>query len=335
MRLGLIGCGHQARNLGNALKGIDNLQIAGVSDIDEERAKSFIKDYSDLGIKFYDKDYRNMLLRKEIDGVVVVVPHNLLKEVTMESAAAGKHIFVEKPMSANIPEAREMIKAAKEHEVKLMVGYCMRYLGVRKMMKDLIVKGAIGRVNLVTAGKACAPLSGWLADSSHGGGVLLWIGVHLIDQVLWMVNDGAERVYAEVNHDSKQKIDEREIFTIRFKNGVLANLNLSAQPWYRVGTIGYDFVEALGSEGYIRADWPRNVLSIYSSKFSEYKNPTTIQIYEESSAMYRDELKEFAEAISNDREPGVTGQDGLKVLEITDAVLKSWKMSRTVELKST
>lgn len=330
--LGLIGAGHQGRNLGTALKEVKRVKLTAISDVSEDVAKRYKDDFNELGIEDYYLDYHDLLSRTDVDAVLIVVPHDLLKKVAIDALEAGKHVFIEKPMALNGLEAKEIINSAESRGSKLMVGYCMRYLGVRQMMKDLLKRKAVGKINMVNAGKACATVSGWLADPTRGGGVLLYIGVHLIDQVLWMIENEAQRVFAEIGLEPQRKIDEKEVFTIHFGNGVLANLNCSMQPWYRVGTIGYDFLEVLGADGYIRSDWPRNTLQVYAPRLPEYKNPTTVQIYEAHHLFFTRELQEFVNAILNDRNPSITGKDALEVLKVTDAILESSMKEKPIKI---
>ena len=324
VRLGLIGCGGQGRTLSTALARVGGGVLTAVADVDEKTGKRFATDF---GVKTYYPSYHELLEKKDVDAVIIAVPHFALKTVAVDSAKAGKHVFVEKPMATNSVEAKEIVKAAEDKGVKLMVGFCQRYLASRSSMKNLIDKGAVGEIDLVSGSKGAGLLRGWLLERPKGGGITLYLGVHLIDQVLWMVGSRVERVSAEVNDHLKFGVDETSSFTMRFRNGVLANLNLTMRASKSI-----DWMEVVGSEGYMKSEWRTNTLFVQSSRIAEYSNPATIQFMEDPTyPMFEREIKEFVSAVSEDRPPAISGHDGVRVLEVIDAVFKSAQTGKLVE----
>jgi len=323
--VGLIGCGGQGRTLSTALARVGGGVLTAVADVDEEVGKRFANEF---GVKTYYPNYHELLERKDVDAVIIAVPHFALKTVAVDSAKAGKHVFIEKPMATNSIEAKEIVETAEEKGVKLMVGYCQRYLASRSSMKNLIDNGAVGEIDLVSGSKGAGLLRRWLLERPKGGGITLYLGVHLIDQVLWMVGSRVQRVSAEVNDHSEFGVDETSSFTMRFRNGVLTNLNLTMRASKSI-----DWVEVVGSEGCMRSEWRTNTLFVQSSRIPEYSNPATIQFMEDPTyPMFEREIKEFISAVSEDRPPAISGVDGVRVLEVIDAVFRSAQTGRAVEL---
>ena len=117
LRVCLIGCGRagmiHARNYKNK---IENARMVAVVDTIDTAAKAAAEE---LGIEKYYTDYKDILNDSEIDAVVVVAPTNLHKPIVLDCAAAGKHIFCEKPMAMTVEECDEMIAACDKHHVKL------------------------------------------------------------------------------------------------------------------------------------------------------------------------------------------------------------------------
>jgi predicted dehydrogenase len=195
-------------------------------------------------------------------------------------------------------------------------------------MKSLIEKGVVGEVDLVLAVKGSGLLRGWLLEEPKGGGVLRYLGVHLIDQVLWMVGSKPEKVFAEVKLHPTFGVDESSSFTIRFGNGVLASLSLTMRASKSI-----DLVEIIGSEGHMKSEWRENYLFVHSLKTPEYANPTTIRFMEDPTyPMFERELREFIASAKEGRTPSITVLDGLRVLEVVDAVLESAKLKRVVAI---
>jgi len=267
-----------------------------------------------------------MLAAETLDAAVIAPPHHLLHECCLAAIGAGLHVFVEKPMGVNAREAAEIHAAAGAAGVKLMVGYCLRFNAVRTGLKDLLAQGALGEVTAIVGGKGSRPWSNWLADPKQGGGQMLFLGSHLIDQVLWLVRSPVESVYAEMTRRQETGVDETSAFTLRFANGVRAELLVSQ----RAG-VSYDFLDVIGSGGRARSEWPRMLLDVHSWEEAAFKNPAAIRVLGDSHRpMYVAELAEFVAAIHEDREPAVTGADAVRTLAVIDAVFASAQAGQPV-----
>lgn len=336
---GVIGCGIQGTVLSRAMTGIEagtiitkhahieDAKIIAVSDVNEEAAKKFMKEF---GVSAYYPDYNDLLEKKEVDAVMIALPHCLLVQAAVDALKAGKHVLLEKPMALNHIEGREVVNASKKWKQKLMIGYSLRFSASRLAMKSLLQRYAVGDAALVMAGKGGGPLSGWLLDPEKGGGVMRYLGVHIIDQILWMLGSDISEVTGQMNFDPRHKCDETNVFAIRFRNGLLASVTVSMKA-----TLDFDFLEVRGSDGAVRADWiwcGDATLNVQSKKIREYESPTAIQFQGDPlTPMYRDEVMGFVNCIVHDKPPPVTAEEGLKVLEIVDAVYESSKTGKAVK----
>lgn len=326
MRIGLIGCGdHAWANLSPALSNVDNAEFVACSDVDEVAVHRMSQEF---GFQRPYLDYNDMLANEELDGVMVVAPHHALKDAVIAAVEAGSNVFVEKPMATSMAEGIEIREAARKAGVNVMVGFCTRYAEGRQTMKSLLDRGIVGDIVHINAAKAGAPLHSWRADPSKGGGQLFWLGSHITDQILWMVGDEAERVYGEVFWHPETGADQNTAYTIRFKNGVIANVICSQN----VGG-GVDFIEAFGSAGRIRAEWPSNFVYAYSEVLPEYSNPIVIQPKRLSNPeMYQAELKLWIDSLAEKTDPPMTVDDGINMLQIIDAVFESGRTGQPVTL---
>ena len=317
MRIGLIGCGgHGLGVLAPAIEAVEGAELTACADVDEAAARGAAER---LGLNRHHVDYRDMLLTEDLDAVVVALPHHLLKDASLAAIGRGVNVFVEKPMALSRAEGKKVRDAARSAGVTVMVGYCQRYDEGRRTMKALIERGAVGDIVVVNAGKGCPPLTGWLADPATGGGELLWLGVHITDQVLWMAGSTPERVSGEIVWHPRTGADQSAVFTIRFESGVLANVLCSQNV-----ASGLDFIEVLGSEGRVRAEWPSGVVQVYSEALPEYRHPTTIRPRSPQTAnMYRDEMRAWIASLADGRPPPIDAGAGVRVLSIIDAVFES------------
>ena len=200
-----------------------------------------------------------MLAKEELNGVVVAMPHHMLAEAAVAAANAGCNVFVEKPAGVNQGEAVGIRDAAERAGVKVMVGYAWRFDLARRTLKSLIEQGALGEITQVCAGISAGPLpagvAGWMADPAKGGGPLLVVGGHVTDQVLWMVDSAAQRVYGEVGRDPESGLDQSTGYTVRFENGAIATVLCFES------TSSVSFIDVIGSRAEPERSGPRGKFS--------------------------------------------------------------------------
>lgn len=326
LKVGLIGAGRHGRYIAPMIRQAGEVSLCAAADVSEE---ALDRAMSECGFSTGYALYQDMLEDEPLDAVIVATPHHLLHEASLAVIRAGKHLFVEKPMALNRMQGEAIVNAARQAKVALMVGYCLRFNAVRTRMKELLMRGAVGEITAVMAGKGSPPHTNWLADPAQGGGQMLFLGSHLIDQVLWMVDGPAESVYAEMTKRRDTGADETTSFTMTFANDVRAQMVVSQN----VG-VGFDYVEILGTAGRLRTEWSSMMLHVQSTALPAYAEMTTMRVQGEShQPMYAAELCEFAAAIREKREPAVTGEDGLRTLAVMDAVFESAQTGQPVLLQ--
>ena len=326
VRIGLIGCGdHGRRNLSRALAAVGDAELVCCADVDQAAAEQAAAEY---GYSHQYADYSEMLSREELDGVVVALPHYRLAGAAIAAAEAGFNVFVEKPVGVNKAEAVELREAAARSGVKVMVGYIVRFDPARRALKSLIEQGAFGEVAQVSAIKGCGVLTGWQSEPSKGGGPLLWVGVHMTDQVLWMVDSAPKRVYGEVRRHPEDSAELTAVYTIGFDNGVVASLSCAQALKSPV-----DSIEVFGSKGRARAEWPSGTLHVESEVVPEYRQPTTIRPEMPSLIpQFQDEINTWVRSVSEGSDPPIGIDAGIDVLAVIDAVTESGNTHAPVQL---
>ena len=345
LKLGLIGSGSQGRYLSEAAGCTDAVEFVACCDPNPAATEEAVRL---IGYREAYSDCSQMLAQADIEAVIVATVHDQLQPAAMAAAQAGKHVLVEKPMALCAADARELVSAAESAGVRLMVGYSLRFMPPRVLMRRLLDEGAVGEVKQVMAGQCIGGMGGWLGEREHGGGPLFYIGTHALDQMIWAVGARAERVSAEMNWAETGGVETGGVETdaminIRFENGALGQLVASQ-------TLGgrYGWLDVLGSAGRIRAQWESDSLWVQSSAIPEYANLTEITVpptaYIPAPARaavaqvsgfayirtWAAELTEFVSAIREDRPPSVTGEDGVRVLEVLDAAFESARSGEMV-----
>lgn len=342
LQFGLIGCGSQGQYLSEALAMTGMADLAACCDVKAEAAEQA---RACLGFEEAYGDCEEMLSRALLDAVIVATTHDQLQPAALAAVSAGKHVLVEKPMALNAAEGRELVTAAQDAGVNLMVGYTLRFMPERILMKQLLDEGAVGEIAHVIAGQVIGGLSGWLADPARGGGPLLYVGTHVLDQVLWVVGSRAERVFAEVTWKEEGGVEAGVDLTIRFASDVVAQVCTSQKMGGR-----YGWLDIIGSAGRVRTEWESNELYVESRAIDAYRHPARIEVPMEPYLppvepgargsmvavkylrMWAAELAEFCNSIIEKRPPTVTGEDAVWVLEVTDAVFESARTGGSVEL---
>ncbi len=253
-----------------------------------------------------------------------------LADAALAVAQAGRHVFCEKPLAPSAEQARSVVATASSAGVNLMVGYVQRFDPLRQRMKCLLDEAAFGELAYVVAGKGGPPLSGWQQNRAAGGGQLLWVGSHLIDQLHWLLGRRVERVFAEIRRTESGTTDMTSVATLRLTGGLLVHFDCS-----QAAADVYDYIEAVGSAGRIRGEWrPNYRLAIHSEVIQTDKTPRGFGRAPQSLARACvAELTEFAASIREARPPAVTGTDAVRVLEVLDAIALSAERGQPVTLE--
>ncbi len=254
LKVCLIGCGRagmiHARNYKNK---IENARIVAVTDVVEEAARAAAEE---LGIEKYFSDYNEILNMPEIDAVIVVAPTDLHKRIVLDCAAAGKHIFCEKPMAMTVKECDEMIAACDRHGVKLQIGFMRRFDASFREAKRLVEKGAIGDlVQIHSNTRGPSKPRPWMYDIKKSNGILAEVNSHDIDAVRWMAGSDIESVYALAgNFRNPEAVADHPdyydsvLMSGTLKNGVHFCIDGAAYIQY-----GYDSkMELIGTKGKIQ-----------------------------------------------------------------------------------
>ncbi len=221
MNIGIIGAGTIARSHVKALNLIqDRATITAVCDINPETAKDLAPE---SGAKVFTS-HREMLKLDDLDICLVCLPHSLHAPVGKDVLAAGKHLFLEKPMALNIMECRELIDAEKISGKTIFVGHTHQYKSSTRKAKELIEQGMIGKpsiiVSEVIAYYKWENRKPWFLDPAiSGGGPLFNTTPHQADQLLYLAGSPAKSVRAQVsNLRPDAQIDSDLMAFVEFEN---------------------------------------------------------------------------------------------------------------------
>ncbi len=331
MKIGLIGAGRIGKLHGELLTNhIQHVEIKTVADIYIDNIDQWAKQLNILSVT---TDYKNILNDSEIEAVLICSSTDTHAQLIVEAAQAGKHIFCEKPIDFNIEKIKKALNAVAEAGIKLQIGFNRRFDHNFKKVREIVESGKIGDVHVVkiTSRDPAPPPIEYLKVS---GGIFLDMTIHDFDMARYLSLSEIEEVYAQgtVLIDpaiGKAGDIDTAVITLKFKTGAMGVIDNSRQAVY-----GYDQrVEVFGSKGYVEVqnDVPDSAkLSTAKGVISEKPLYFFLERYQMS---YVEELKTFINAILNDTDPPVTGNDGLQPALIGLAALKSLKENKPVRVE--
>jgi predicted dehydrogenase len=340
VRVGLVGSQFITSIHAESLGHCAGAQLYAVASPTPGHAQAFAAKWA---IPNHFIDYRKMLEMDDLDMIVIGAPNNLHRAITVDAAAAGKHVVCEKPLCMNLSEADQMIAACRQAKVKLMYAEELCFAPKYVRLKQLLDDGALGKPVLIKQSeKHDGPHAPHFWDVERsGGGVTMDMGCHAIEFFRWILGrPKIASVYAQMGtyvHTDKTKGDDNSILIFEFENGAMA---MAEESWTKLGGMD-DRSEVHGSKGVAYADLLHgNSIETYSTVGYGYaveKAGSTVgwsfTIYEEAwNYGFPQELAHFVDCVKNDKPPLVTGEDGRAVLEAIFAAYESAGTGRKVAL---
>ena len=321
----IIGIGVLSdRSIAPSIGRMPDSELVAVCSRDLGRASDFATRHG--GAKAYD-DYIGMLADEAVEVVYVATPNGLHREHVLAALEAGKHVLVEKPMALTVEDARVLVDAAAAADRRLGVGFHMRHKRSNREARRMIAEGRIGEVAYVDvavgAGKDVFPYGTWRSDPAvAGGGTLLNQGTHAIDLVTFLTGSCITEVTCAIDRDP---LEEVAVATCRLADGGLATLasnqvlDGTRRDWMIVGTEGW--LLGRGALGGGAGD------EVVLHRVDE--DPVTVS--SERSA-HDEMIDDFTNAVLGAGELSGTGTDGLRNVAVVEALYRSAREGRSVEV---
>lgn len=246
--IGWGGMGHWHTKL--VREHISRLSVKGAYDINPEKKESMLR--HDL-VPYETADA--LLADPEIDLVLLSVPNNFHKDYAIRALRAGKHVLCEKPVMMDSAELEEVLAVAEETGKIFTVHQNRRWDRDYLIVKDVLKKGTIGKPFFIenrVDGARGIP-GDWRCTKVAGGGMMLDWGVHLIDQMLMLIDSPVTEIYAQVLNLKYEEVDDNFKMMMKFENGVnglveVGTFHFIPQPrWYINGDAGTLLIKDWGS----------------------------------------------------------------------------------------
>jgi len=329
----VVGAGMMGGNHARAWARVPDARLVAVADVDASRAEALA---SELGFEDWTTDYRSAVARADVDIVSVCVPAYYHPEVTIFAAERGKHVLCEKPIALTTERAQAMIAAARSNDVRLGIGFQLRYMDATKELVRLIRSGEIGRPVMWTYSFAM-PIRPKVAmhDMLRGnGGPVVDFCPHRFD--LWSLafNSVPIQVYSQGMTFAEGRPELSEIeklapdtaaLIVRYESGDVGALNIT---WgLPPGVSGQGLAQVWGPKGLIYADLDALRLLTETGKETRF-GPYGESPMEEAM---RSQALGFAKAVRSGEAPVVTGEDGLAALRVSLAAIRSLESGTIID----
>jgi predicted dehydrogenase len=307
---------------------IEDVDLVAVSDVDDKLAEKIASRYK---TKWYS-EYREMLAEEKLDLVSIAVPTKLHHRVALDAMERGLHVLLEKPIADTVSNAQEISRLAQDQNRKLMVGHVERFNPAITELKRRLDEGQLGRIFQIHV-RRLGPFPHRVRDV----GVVIDLATHDLDVMCHLTDADVKRVYAETEQKIHTHHEDSLSGLLRFENGVVGVLDVNwltptkVRELYVTGERGMFMVNYLTQDlylyenEYVDSDWD----SWGMLKGVGEGNMIKLRIRKREPLHV--ELESFVQAVLHDHQPQVTGEDGIRVLALAQAMVESGHQHKIVE----
>tara|TARA_Y100001934_G_C12290547_1_gene744592 strand:+ start:512 stop:1534 length:1023 start_codon:yes stop_codon:yes gene_type:complete len=335
VRVGIIGLGWPGRE---HLKGYKQGRDAEVVALCDQNGELATEQAAEHDVPHIFSNHKQMFKEIELDAVSVCLPNFLHAPVALDALKAGKHVICEKPPALDARQARRMADTAKKNKLTLMYALCLRFGGQQKLARDYIEQGELGEIyygRAVYHRRRGIPtgVGSWFVDKKRsGGGALIDIGVHALDSTWWLmgtpkpvsVSGSVFQQFKRVLPKAAQahfSVDDSAFAHIKFANGAALHLECS----WALNLPGGSALQIAGTKGGLEL----HPLRIYSERKS-VQFDTTPEV--PNADMFAGQTGHFVECIQKRKTPLMSGEQGVQLMQMLDAIYKSAATGKEVKI---
>lgn len=329
IRFGLVGTGRIGRIHAQTLtQHITGAELIAVTDVNLDSARAVAAEY---GVAQVAENFQQILDDKTITAVAICSSTDTHAPFIAAAAKAGKHIFCEKPIAADLNVIDAALHSVEQAGVKLMIGFNRRFDANHARIRQAVANGEIGTPHLlhIISRDPSPPPIEYVKVS---GGMFFDMTIHDFDMARFLLGE-VEAIYAAGGVMVDPRIGEAgdidtAVITLKFANGAIGTIDNSRQAVY-----GYDQrVEVFGSKGSARSDnlYP-NAVTLSGAAQVARDLPLNFFL-ERYLGSYQAEMAAFVTALQTDAPVPVTGEDGRAPVVMAMAALRSYQENRPVKL---
>ncbi|WP_017473243.1 Gfo/Idh/MocA family protein [Amphibacillus jilinensis] len=339
LRVAVIGCGSIAKHRHFIEYHLNpDVNIVAVCDKVKVRAKEAAQQYQAQAFT----DYELLLAQLDIDLVSICLPNYLHAPVSIAALEAGCHVLCEKPMATSYQEAQAMIETAEKHNKKLMIAHNQRFVASHQQAKALIEAGELGKIYSFRTAFGHGGPEGWSVDGADSWffdkeqafiGAMGDLGVHKADLMRYILGEEFTEVSAlvETNAKAGATVDDNAVCLLKSQSGVIGTLTAS---WaYNTSEDNSTIIYGEKATLRIEDDPKYNLIINYTDGRTIKYQLGKIQSNDAGGQTTSQVIDHFVEAIKDNREPLITGAEGLRSLNVILAALESSETGRLITIK--
>lgn len=336
VRVAVVGCGAiaQRRHIPEFASN-PNVELVAFADPVIERAQEMANQY---GGKSY-ASYKDLLANEKVDAVSVCTPNYLHATVSIAAANAGAHVLVEKPMATTSEEGEQMIEAARRNGVYLMVGHNQRLMPPHAKARELLESGKLGKVLTFRTAFGHPGPEGWSVDGGDSWffrkeeaimGAMGDLGVHKSDFIRYLLGDEVSEVGSFIStlHKEGTQVDDNATCILRMKSGA-------------IGTLVASWTQYKGGDNSTVLWCENGVMKIGTESGEEViveLTNGTVEHYKVGAMATNEKqvpsgvIDAFVESILTNTPPSISGEEGLRSLQVILAAFESQATGKIVSL---
>lgn len=314
LRFGIIGWGYWGPKIARNLEALPHASVTMVADMDEKRLHSLRTNQPWTQMTTQPEE----VFTSDVDAVVIATPVRTHYQLARLALLAGKHVLVEKPLTADVEEAEELVELAKAQERILMVGHTFEYSPAVNELKKLIESGDLGRIYCIEAERVNLGL--FRSDIN-----VIWdLAPHDISILRYLLGKTPERIKVQAHAHLQPHIQDVAHLDLGFDDGMNAHIHVS---WLHPCKIRR--VTIIGDLRMVVYDDtnPAEMLKIYNKGADVHADPVVSYRYGAITIPHIDwteplrlECEDFAQAIRSGQQPRASGEVGLEIVRILAAI---------------
>jgi len=335
LRVGILGGGWPGQRHAEGFAASGVWQVAAIADADPERRNAL----ADASRADPVASAEALFARDDLDAVVIALPTFLHHSMVLAALAAGKHVLCEKPPALNATEAAAMAEAAARHGRVLGFGLQRRAMFSSIAAQALIDEGGLGEIyhaRAVYTRPWGAPkgAGGWFRDPAKaGGGPLIDIGIHVLDLAWYLMGRPQAVAASGAVHDRAAQtspVESSAFGLLRFEGG--RSIQLEA-AWILPQSDDVTSVQLFGAEaGALIEPGKLTVIRVSDAGIEEHSPPITIGLPDALVGPFQTQARRFAAAIGGTEPQLGSAEDGVRLMQMIDALYASGKEQREIVL---
>jgi UDP-N-acetylglucosamine 3-dehydrogenase len=329
--VGVVGTGVMGRTFAQICKQLPEARLVGVTDIVESVGQAAAKEFD---VRYF-KDHEELTSDPNVQALIIATSEDAHVAPSLAALEQGKGVLVEKPIADNVADGQKMVQAAEQSGAVLMVGHILRFTTHYAMAKQMVDEGKLGSIQSMQI----RILNGRSAQNRLQGrcSLPMFLGVHQYDLVRWVAGSEPVRVYAESQFNVLRPlgydVEDTTWALITFANGALG-----------VCEAGWILPEGhpsrsdhrlwvQGSQGRIDVELMPQGMMLSTDEATAFPGTFfTPRVHGDIRGPFVHEVQHFVRCVRDDKEPMITGQDGLIAVRMAEAVEESARTHQPVAL---